>query len=352
VQSCDIYQVGDGGVHIEGGVRKTLTPGNHKVDNCDIHHYSRVNRTGRPAVTLLGVSNTLSHNHIHDAPHVGVWFGGNGHLLEYNDVHDLAKETGDVGAFYIGRDWTCRDNVIRYNYFHQLYGPGLHGVMAVYLDDFSSGTTIFGNVFYQSGRSAFVGGGRDNTIDNNLFIECGPSVHVDARGIGWANYCFDRDNPHFNSVMFDRMDSMNYSKPPFSEKYPELLTLYEDDPAIPKGNQIINNVSVGGRWLDLYNGVNFSTVKVQNNFIADSLVLKWTKVNGGPTDTYTQSDQEITSIFEKGGNKVFLGDVKVLDLKNGIPHLDPSSPVFELGFKPIPFDEIGLVQDGFRKVLK
>ena len=59
-------------------------------------------------------------------------------ILEFNEIHDIAKETGDVGAFYIGRNWTCRGNIIRYNYFHHLFGPGLHGVRAVYLDDFSS----------------------------------------------------------------------------------------------------------------------------------------------------------------------------------------------------------------------
>ena len=70
VQSCDIYHVGDGGIYVDGGVRQQLTPGNHQVNNCHIHHYSRVNRTGRPAITLKGVQNKLSHNYIHDAPHM------------------------------------------------------------------------------------------------------------------------------------------------------------------------------------------------------------------------------------------------------------------------------------------
>jgi len=41
--------------------------------------------------------------------------------------------------------------------------------MGVYLDDCASGTTIFGNVFYKVTRAAFIGGGRDNTVENNIF---------------------------------------------------------------------------------------------------------------------------------------------------------------------------------------
>ena len=36
----------------------------------------------------------------------------------------MCYETGDVGAIYTGRDWTFRDNVLRYNYMHDIHGPG------------------------------------------------------------------------------------------------------------------------------------------------------------------------------------------------------------------------------------
>jgi hypothetical protein len=348
IQSCDIYEVGDGGVYADGGERASLQAGNHKVENCHIHHYSRINRTGRPAITLKGVGNTLSHNLIHDAPHMGVWFEGNEHILEYNEIHDVAKETGDVGAFYIGRDWTCRGNVIKHNYFHHLHGPGLHGVMAVYLDDWSSGTTIYGNVFYKSGRSAFIGGGRDNTVENNLFIACEPSVHVDARGLGWASYYFDRDNPHYVNTLFDRMEAMKVNQPPFSEQYPELVNLPQDEPAIPKGNRIINNVSYGGRWLDLYNGLDFGTVTVENNLIADSLLMRWIRVNGAPAQNYAQENQEIRDLLEARGNRIVEGNPGIRDVDGEDFHLTKDSPAFEMGIQPIPFDQMGLRKDAFR----
>ena len=194
ILSCDIYRIAGCGIQLTGGDRKTLTPANNYAENNHIYNFGRVFRTYNPAINMNGVGNRLSHNHIHDSPHAGVLFSGNDHILEFNEIHDIARETGDVGAFYIGRDWTCRGNIIRYNYFHHLFGPGLHGVRAVYLDDFSSGTTIYGNVFYQAGRAAFIGGGRDNIIENNIFIECEPSIQVDSRGLSFAKHFFNKSN--------------------------------------------------------------------------------------------------------------------------------------------------------------
>ncbi|MEO2046854.1 MAG: hypothetical protein ABGX16_09810 [Pirellulales bacterium] len=91
----------------------------------------------------------------------------------------VCLETDDVGAFYMGRDWTARGNHIRYNYFHHLGhgGKGI-GVMAIYLDDWASGTTILGNLCVQAGRAVLIGGGRDNLVQNNLFVDCVPSMLI------------------------------------------------------------------------------------------------------------------------------------------------------------------------------
>jgi hypothetical protein len=181
VAGCEIYQVGDSGVRLSGGDRQTLTPaGNYAEDN-HIHHISRLHRTYRPGVGVDGVGQRVAHNLIHDGPHNAILLGGNDHVIEFNEIHDVCQETGDVGAFYMGRDWTARGTVIRYNYFHDISGPGMYGAMAVYLDDAASGITVFGNVFYKAAAAAFIGGGRDNLVENNVFVDCSPAVHVDAR---------------------------------------------------------------------------------------------------------------------------------------------------------------------------
>ena len=183
--SCDVYDC-DAGISLSGGDRLTLKGCGHYAMNNHIHDYGRTCRTYRPAIGVHGVGIRVGHNLIHDAPHNGIQLSGNEHLIEFNEVHSICRETGDVGAFYMGRDWSMRGNVIRHNFFHHIEGPYTHGAMAVYLDDAASGTTIYGNVFYQASRAAFIGGGRDNRVVNNIFVDCHPSVHVDARLLGWA----------------------------------------------------------------------------------------------------------------------------------------------------------------------
>ena len=265
VSGCDLYNLGDAGICIAGGDRLTLTPGHNFADNNHIHHFSRTNWTNQPAIALWGCGNSIAHNYIHDSPHIAVTFSGNDFVLEYNEVHDIAQQTGDVGAFYnISRNWTTRGNIVRYNYFHHLQAPGLHGVNAVYLDDFSSGTTVFGNVFYKAGKVAvFVGGGHDNIVENNVFIDCESAVHLDARGVNWASYYMDNDGRY--PELFDKLNEVNYTQPPYSIRYPELTGILDMNPAQPKGNVFRHNISYGGRWLDLDRDVDEMTI--ENNYI-------------------------------------------------------------------------------------
>src|SRR5579871_2399854 len=144
VADCDLYETGQGGISLSGGDRKTLTPGANYAENNCIHDYSRIVRCYRPGVQVDGVGNIVAHNLIYNGPHNAIQLSGNEHRIEYNEVHDVCRETGDVGAFYMGRDWTMRGNVIRYNYFHHLggfKGQGFTDAMAIYLDDAASGAT-------------------------------------------------------------------------------------------------------------------------------------------------------------------------------------------------------------------
>ena len=65
---------------------------------------------------------------------------GKGHRIEAGLFETLRRDIGMQG------------NVIRYNYFHDIYGPKGHGTAAVYLDDYHCGHKVYGNVFYRSGR--------------------------------------------------------------------------------------------------------------------------------------------------------------------------------------------------------
>ena len=267
VSNCEIYATGEGGIILGGGDRSTLTPGNNFAVNNNIYDCSRWVRTYRAGIFMYGVGNIVKNNLIHDLPHTAVFFWGNEHLMEYNEIHHVCMETGDAGAFYNGRDWTQRGSIIRHNYFHHLHGVegqgGFTDVMAVYLDDWASGTTVFGNIFYKSGRTVMIGGGRDNLVENNIIIDGSPAIHVDARGMGWAKYYFNGSD----NTLFKRLESIQPDKSPYSQRYPQLTKILKDDPALPKGNRIIRNISSGGKWVELHNAETEPLVYFQDNKI-------------------------------------------------------------------------------------
>ncbi len=352
ISGCTLHDLALGAVLLGGGDRESLTPAGNFAENNHIHHFSQWLRTGQYAVNMTGVGNRIAHNLIHDAPFEAIYLSGNDHIVEFNEVHHVTQESGDAGALHTGRDWTWRGNIIRYNYFHHLQGNGLHGVMGVYLDDWASGFTVTGNVFYKAGRATLIGGGRDNIVENNVYVECSPSIHVDARGLGWASYYFtgaERD-------LFKKMDAMKYSQPPFSTRYPELLTIYTDDPALPKHNIIRNNVSFGGRFMDVYDyhAFDFSIVDVSNNVIADSAVMRrrdagltgWDPyyLNIDYTEgyhTYTNRDSSIRA--ELRGNVFPDRTPFAADGPEGRFTVKKEFRTAIAGFRDIPFEHIGLL---------
>jgi hypothetical protein len=248
VSSCDIHDTTSGGISVEGGNRRTLEPGGHRVDNNHIHHFALRIKTYQPAIQVGGVGNTVSHNLIHHAPHMGMNIDGNDHLIERNEIYRIAEETGDVGAMYMGRDWTERGVIFRNNFIHDLEGPGDLGAMGIYLDDAAGGAEISGNLFYRAGRAILLGGGRDTTVMANLFVDCAPSIHLDARGLGWAAAYIVRGG---SWEMYRKLAAIGYDRDPYASRYPALASILDGDPAIPTGNRITGNVSMGGRWLDL-----------------------------------------------------------------------------------------------------
>ena len=302
VIGCDIYETGDGGISLNGGDRKTLAPARLLAENNHIHHFSRWCHTYRPAVAVGGCGNRVRHNLIHHGPHNAIQLGGNDHAIELNEIHDVCHDTGDVGAFYMGRDWTARGTVIRHNHFHDIQGPGRLGAMGVYLDDQASGITVYGNLMQRVTRALFVGGGCDNVVENNIFIDCKPAMHVDARGLGWQKKT--TDDPKW--TLRAQLAAMPIESELWRRRYPNLAGILDDDPGTPKRNRIERNICVGGQWDDI-----------------DKATRKYQIVRDNLVDV----------------------DPKFVDAKAGDFRLRGDSPARKLGFQPIPFDKIGLYPD-------
>lgn len=312
VAGCDVFDTGDSGVVLTGGDRQTLRPGGHYVENCHFQRQGRWSKCYVPAVSMTGVGLRASHNLIHDHPHCAILFWGNDHLIEFNDIHHIALESGDVGAIYTGRDYSFRGNRIRHNYIHETGGVGM-GSMGVYMDDCVSGTEVFGNVFYQVHWAMFIGGGRDHRVENNLFVECDPAVRADARGLDAS--------PVWRGMVDDYMRKQLAAVPAdlYRERYPAIRTLdafYGRSDAftgIPAtGNVVVRNVCVG-KWLDLGWHAQADGFEIRDNFTS--------------------------------------GDPQLMDPARQDFRLKPGSPAYRTGFQPIPFERIGLRPDADRQRL-
>jgi hypothetical protein len=299
VAGCNIASTGDGAILLSGGDRGKLIPSGHYAASNHIRDFSRWSRTYRPAVQFSGVGASAVNNLIHHGSHDAIQLSGNDHLIQLNDIHTVAMETADVGAFYMGRDFTMRGNAIKNNFFHNV-GDG--DVNSVYLDDCASGTSVYGNLFHRAGRSTFIGGGRDNTVENNLYVDGNPAVEVDARGTTWAKKWFNGEDP----AIMNGLKAVPYQSPPWSERYPSLVSVLDDEPAVPKGNRVVRNISSGGRWTVLRDGT-------------DRLV-------------FTESN-------------VVAADPGFVNRAKNDFRLAPGAPVYrEIRFDPIPVESIGLPQ--------
>ena len=354
VVSCDIEDVGATGIKISGGDRKTLTPAGNYATNNHIHNYGRIVQGFSGAIWMDGVGNILSHNRIHDAPFSGIQFYGNDHSIEFNELFDLAHESGDVGGVNTGGDYADQGTRIRYNFFHHTHGIGEGGFRAVYLDLPGSNTEIVGNVFYRVDIGVFFNSGRDNLIKNNMFVECHPSVSIYI----WPHkQYFHRGGPW---KIVEKLENIGYTRPPFSVRYPKLPRYLDSaDLGMPYGNVVVNNVSYGGTWLDLSEALDFSQVRVERNVIADSTLLVATKAwtpdydpyHIGYTAVYQADNPYMNELLAKYGNRVVVGDPGFVDAQRGDFRLKAGSTAFGIGFTSIPVEKFGLYIDKYRKHL-
>jgi tetratricopeptide (TPR) repeat protein len=306
ILSCDLYNLGRGGSHITGGDRKTLTPGGHFMENCDVHHFSRVDRTYTPAVLMDGCGNRIAHNRFHHSPCHSMRIEGNDHVIEFNEIHEMVRESDDQGGLDMFANPAYRGVVIRYNFWHDIGTPYPTpcGQAGVRLDDAISGVLIYGNVFYRCSNGLFgavqLHGGKEDVICNNIFADC--KYGISFSGWGEARWKQFLDSDWVKQKLHQEVD---ISQPPYSTRYPALAHLYENEGV----HQVWRNVA--------YNCGEFLT-----------------------------RDRGIQDLMD---NTVTLKDPGFVNAAGLDFSLKADSPLRQMpGFRPIPFQEIGLYEDGLR----
>jgi len=95
------------------------------------------------------------------------------------------------------------------------------------------------NTFIDCHCGIFIGGGRHHVVEGNHFIRTATPVHVDDRGLTWQK----EDCTPPNGQFWKELDGLNFRKPPYASRYPELLHI--DRPCVPVHNKIQHNTWCG-----------------------------------------------------------------------------------------------------------
>ena len=178
VSSCDFHDLGGQGLSLGGGDRTTLTKSDSVVENCYFEKTGQISRTNCSALYLDGCGVTARRNTITDVPHLALSFGGNDHVIEYNDIYNcLTDNAGDAGVIYTGGSLAVMGTVVRKNYIHDS-NSGLGGV---YWDNWLSGQIVDGNVFENIDRALLIHGGVCNAFKNNIVINALYGAQVRGR---------------------------------------------------------------------------------------------------------------------------------------------------------------------------
>lgn len=165
LQGNTIINTGCYGISISGGNQKDLVYSNNLISNNTIQAGSRWTRTYNPAISFSDVGSIFEGNYIENHPHAGMLGLCTDCLFQYNYFENLCYEVSDSGAFYSGRSWSHRSNVIRFNTFRDIRVQvptylGVSAVQAVYLDDQLSGEIVYNNTFYNCENGILLGGGK------------------------------------------------------------------------------------------------------------------------------------------------------------------------------------------------
>ncbi len=234
--SCDVYTVGQRATVVRGGDRSTLVPGGHVVANCRFHDFGRIDRTYTPGVQLEGVGNRVAHNLFFNCPSSVMRIEGNDHLIEFNEVRDAVLESDDQGAMELYGNPTYRGVVFRHNLFERIGIPEgremAHGQAGIRFDDAISGMLVYGNLFIDAANGRFGGiqmnSGRDNIIDNNLFVKC---------NIGISGG-YNENNKLWRDLHEGVKRSSFITSPLYQSRYPTIATMLE----APAFNSVWRNV--------------------------------------------------------------------------------------------------------------
>lgn len=183
----NVHHLGQGGVILVGGTK--VQPHHCEVIGNAMHHLGLIYKHVAGVYGVHGSDNRVAHNLITDVPRYALSFKSQGeerlshrNVIEFNEIRRCNLETNDTGAIEtLGYERRDSGNVVRHNLILDSVGLGTtaegeiltpYFTWGVYLDDYSSGTTIYGNIIARTmSGGVCIHGGQNNVVENNIFVD-------------------------------------------------------------------------------------------------------------------------------------------------------------------------------------
>ena len=307
-----IKKLGQGGVLLEG--EAATQPHDNLIAANTITDIGLVYKHVGGVYLTTGSRNRIAHNRIERTSRYGISAKSynlsaysHNNIIEFNELIDTNLETCDTGAIEtLGRDQRDTGNIIRHNLIRNVVGLNTDAkgefmtpyfTWGIYLDDYSSGTTVYGNIVDGTVLGGFcIHGGKNNHIENNIFLNASSQqLRLQPRDDFMAGNTFKR-----NVVAYrDPETPLWYSytrtwRPDRLRECDYNVYWCYGDPSLAISDHVITPEGSYQDWL--------KTGHDQHSVVADPLF------EGLTTASYA---------------------------------LAPASPAWDLGFEPIPVERIG-----------
>ncbi len=335
VSDSKFYDIGGSGIQVgwrrisdepprqwfENGWHDTLDiPKKNSIVNNKLLNCGKIHLSSTAIFTAFAEDTLISHNEIHDMPHIGITVGfiwsdrptsQKRAIVEYNHIYNCMKKLIDgAGIYTLGYQ---PGTVIRNNYIHDILNG--HGL---YTDEGSSHILFENNIIYRTGLRGFNQNyGHHNIVRNNIFAY--PCLSADGKMWG--------DFEDANFMLYER-----YLEPC-------VIRRNRGDFDVDQSFNFNHNVVIfnKGDYFKTNFGQGTDTFKINKNVIWDTrggITEKSSDLfEGDNLENWQKRGHDTKSIFADPG----------LIFKDGQPpKLSSESPAFDIGFKKIDLNTVGI----------
>ena len=311
----DISYIGAGGFRVNGGTQRDhplKRTGYNVIADNSLHHYGEEFPSAVGILLMNTNGNRVAHNAIHHGWYTGISIGWNwgyqrslsrDNVIEYNHIHDIGQGLlSDMGGIYtLG---VSPGTVLRNNLIHDV-NANHYGGWGIYNDEGSTHILIENNVVYNTKFAGYnIHFCKEVTVRNNIFalgrlqqlsrsrIEPHKSVFFENNIVYWKEGVLLDNNWRDKPYTF-------YFHPKNKSGTREVTSTFEMD------------------WNVYYN---------------PDLKRDEIRLNGLTFEQWNQTGKDVHSLYV---DPCFV-DPDTFDFR-----LEPDSPAFTLGFKPIDLSAVG-----------